>query len=276
MLNSFKQAILPYSCKFADEIAKKTRLLHDYFGIECFAYQKIELNGDYICLSDQPDLMTYCLENKIYIDSPYLRHPGSFHSGLIFNDRQIPANEPTNLLNISGKVFDPNNTVAMIQKELNHVELIYMIGKPNNQRLNTLAWNHQLLLKRFIEHFKNELSPIFLQLDKDSINLAAIMPHNFYREDQLSYRLTQELQCNFLKALGYQDVFSKAQILSCREKECLRMLLQGKTAKETAAKLVLSARTVESYLENMKSKLGCMNKSDLFDYAQTFHALNLL
>jgi DNA-binding CsgD family transcriptional regulator len=40
-------------------------------------------------------------------------------------------------------------------------------------------------------------------------------------------------------------------------------LLQGKSGKEMALTLNLSARTVESYLENMKIKLVCRNKADL-------------
>jgi DNA-binding CsgD family transcriptional regulator len=51
--------------------------------------------------------------------------------------------------------------------------------------------------------------------------------------------------------------------LSQRELECLFLQLRGKTAKQIGEILKLSKRTVESYTENIKSKLGCMNKAEL-------------
>lgn len=51
--------------------------------------------------------------------------------------------------------------------------------------------------------------------------------------------------------------------LSKRELECLVDLLNGYTAKETAARFKLSYRTVESYIEMIKTKMGCLNKQDL-------------
>jgi len=51
--------------------------------------------------------------------------------------------------------------------------------------------------------------------------------------------------------------------LSAREQQCLHHLLKGKTAKWIAEKLGLSKRTIEFYFENIKSKMGCENKSEL-------------
>ena len=51
--------------------------------------------------------------------------------------------------------------------------------------------------------------------------------------------------------------------LSLRQIQCAEYLLNGRTAKETGESLGLSARTVEYYLGNIKSKLECKNKSEL-------------
>lgn len=51
--------------------------------------------------------------------------------------------------------------------------------------------------------------------------------------------------------------------LSQRELECLFLLLRGRTVKQTAEMLGLSKRTAESYIDNIKSKLGCLNKAEL-------------
>ncbi|EKD45945.1 MAG: LuxR family regulatory protein [uncultured bacterium] len=57
-----------------------------------------------------------------------------------------------------------------------------------------------------------------------------------------------------------------------REAECMALLLKGKTINSVASILNLSPRTVEYYIKNMKSKLGCRTKFELVDlvYASEF------
>lgn len=68
----------------------------------------------------------------------------------------------------------------------------------------------------------------------------------------------------------------KVKQLSAREKEVLRFMLDGHTAQDTAELLVISARTVEYYFENIKNKLDCSRKKDLFKFAQILEKQNLL
>lgn len=76
--------------------------------------------------------------------------------------------------------------------------------------------------------------------------------------------------------LGMEEFVKKGSRLSKRERECLKLILQGKTAKETGAALKLSPRTIESYFENIKKKFKCFNKGDLFATAQILEKLELL
>ena len=57
-----------------------------------------------------------------------------------------------------------------------------------------------------------------------------------------------------------------------REAECMMWLLRGKTINSVAALLKLSPRTVEYYVKNMKTKVGCRTKFELIDlvYASEF------
>lgn len=50
-----------------------------------------------------------------------------------------------------------------------------------------------------------------------------------------------------------------------REAECMSRMLRGKTITRVADELELSPRTVEFYLKNMKSKLGCRTKFELIE-----------
>jgi DNA-binding CsgD family transcriptional regulator len=55
--------------------------------------------------------------------------------------------------------------------------------------------------------------------------------------------------------------------LSPREKECLKHIISGKTAKLCANAMNLSYRTVESYISHIKDKLGVNTRSDLIALA---------
>lgn len=79
-----------------------------------------------------------------------------------------------------------------------------------------------------------------------------------------------------LKSLGMEKYADKAPLLTKRERECLRCLLEGKTAKETASQYKISYRTVESFFESIKRKLNCPSKRDLFTVAQALEKLDLL
>jgi len=50
-----------------------------------------------------------------------------------------------------------------------------------------------------------------------------------------------------------------------REAESLFWLVHGMTIAETAAQMHLSPRTIEFYIKNMKSKLGCASKKRLIE-----------
>ncbi len=79
-----------------------------------------------------------------------------------------------------------------------------------------------------------------------------------------------------LKQLGMEDVIDRVALLSPREKDCLRDVLEGMTAKDTALKHNLSSRTVESYLDNIKAKLDCPFKRDLFQIAKILDKMDLI
>ncbi len=57
--------------------------------------------------------------------------------------------------------------------------------------------------------------------------------------------------------------FPTLPCLSSREEEVLGLLSQGLSNREIAARLSVSVKTVESYLEKLKAKLGCASTAEL-------------
>lgn len=87
----------------------------------------------------------------------------------------------------------------------------------------------------------------------------------------LMYQVNKE-RSQDLENPNLTKLLAQWNLLSEREKECMRQLIVGKTAKETAAHMNLSFRTIEYYFENIKNKLCCLNKRELYRYARQLEA----
>lgn len=59
----------------------------------------------------------------------------------------------------------------------------------------------------------------------------------------------------------------KKELLTSREEEILRLVVEGKTSKQIGQALYISPRTVENYKNNLLKKLGLNKTSDLIKYA---------
>jgi len=75
-------------------------------------------------------------------------------------------------------------------------------------------------------------------------------------------------QAEFHKLLSYNSSavdkpFVNIYKLSKRELECLSYLLQGKNVREISIEMTVSKRTIETYIDNIKSKFHCRTKTEV-------------
>jgi DNA-binding NarL/FixJ family response regulator len=68
---------------------------------------------------------------------------------------------------------------------------------------------------------------------------------------------------NVANPIAAYFINSKAPQPTIREAQCLAFLLEGRTAKQIAYALHISHRTVETYLDNLKKKVGCRTRIEL-------------
>lgn len=96
-----------------------------------------------------------------------------------------------------------------------------------------------------------------LQIDSDIRRLAAQM---------LAISQTGLIRPNRIKYLNQKlNVTGSEVYFTEREIEVLTLLVKGLTARQIAAALTISKRTVEHHLENMKQKACCKTKFELID-----------
>lgn len=141
----------------------------------------------------------------------------------------------------SGFLLTDQNNVHVafggITQEINDTQW-HIERKKQDNTLNTN--DPQMQLKKYLfEILKNELRI-------NSVNSNAVINHN-----NSPHNLCVVINCG------------RPVTLTAREKECLYYLVSGKSAKQTAALLNVSPRTVEFHLENIKQKAGCRTKLEL-------------
>ena len=111
-------------------------------------------------------------------------------------------------------------------------------------------------------------------MEEGASTLIELKGNDFYNNKPIHTDPAKELK-KYLKEIGLGDLVGFAEALSRQERRCLFYLAEGKTAKETAAFLRLSSRTVESYLEHIKNK-GEIRSFELFDLARELKEFGLL
>jgi DNA-binding NarL/FixJ family response regulator len=84
----------------------------------------------------------------------------------------------------------------------------------------------------------------------------------------ITQRLSEELTDDWARIKrGDAKPLTNQEKLTVREKEVLKMIAEGKSSKEIASVLFISARTVDHHRANMMEKLNVKKTADLVKYA---------
>tara|TARA_R110002110_G_scaffold415857_1_gene658506 strand:+ start:9481 stop:10305 length:825 start_codon:yes stop_codon:yes gene_type:complete len=130
--------------------------------------------------------------------------------------------------------------------------------------------SHLEFLQKFMVHFKVHANDLIQKAEKTKITVPAHLmksspiEKNNYKEN-IAYLLA-----NFSLPPEIQEENNLLEKLTEREFICLCYYLMGRTAAEIADTLGLSAKTASAHLYNTRIKLGCKNRSELFQKAWDF------
>lgn len=117
-----------------------------------------------------------------------------------------------------------------------------------------------------MHYWNSVLNEVLLKSDSRSFLLSdenfSTAGNAFFSDEFERIEIPKEARDLRMYYLGehFPDVY-----LTKREAESMFWLMQSNTIAEAAAKMNLSARTVEFYVKNLKLKLQCKNKKMLVD-----------
>lgn len=163
--------------------------------------------------------------------------------------------------------FNIYNPIVFFQKIEDGCEAFcFAYGSKDNPGLS-FFFSHLQMLTQFMVHFKQEAAEYISQADQTPIDipdhLKAVKddPNATYTD------LVKKMVSEFQLPQSCSEKKNRLSALSQKEFVCLCYYLTGKTAKEISDILTLSPKTVSAHLYNIRVKLDCKNRSELFKKA---------
>ena len=242
--------------------------LNDYLGISLLTYFKVYYkDSSYIALSNDINfIQKYC--STVNSDAIYFQKYIQNKTGnRLFLWPDYPKNVGMHTY------FDSGYWHGMGIAQSNHdsVEVISFISNTNNSQINNLFVKYYNILEKFTTYFK-------LSLD-DVINKAELCKAQF-KDGCDFYIPNKEIEDNsyniqsFLETTGMKkgalNIDGKYVQLTLREKQCLELIDKGYSLKGIGKELLLSPRTIEAHLNNIKNKAGYHAKNDLIRMYRDF------
>lgn len=239
----------------------------EQLGIKYFYYLKFYKNGNILYLENKPTLLNYVIKNNLTLkqynsfvkEIKKLLQKDFQHSKCIFW-KEFPQEEVHEVLN----KLNIGNIITFCNKTDVYLEAYGFGSKKDNNDVLDFYINNLDIFNRFFCYFKAIISSL-IKLDDEEKLLACnpIEKENII----INFPCAETIKIkNFLEKTTPKVYYLKnGTRLGIREAECLAYLSRGYSVKETAKILRLSPRTVESYLNAIKTKAQCYTTSELRD-----------
>jgi len=107
----------------------------------------------------------------------------------------------------------------------------------------------------------------YLLKDSAESDLIAAVRHVMTGKTFFSPAITNMLVQDYIREIRQRGVEDSYELLTSRERELLQLMAEGRTAKEIAADLNLSAHTMDTHRANIMRELNVNSISELILYA---------
>lgn len=258
-----KDALL-YFKNSVSSLKDDAELLKSYLGISEFGYLKMFFDNRYFYLSSDPKMVDECVGNlrdaTIFYDKASSVHNG--YTTILW------PNAPTHYAMSLYQKHNHWNGITVLKRNADSIEQFWFTSDINNSFLGNYYIKHDKSLIAFVQYWLNNNGKR-LKLNTPEILATFVDGVNFANLDKIESDVgaEQEQVKNFLKQIRSGGVNINTKIgnvhITPRELECLSLLAKGNTGKEAANSLEISPRTVEGHINNIRSKLGFLCKSDI-------------
>lgn len=221
-----------------------------------FVYGKYFQDGSCILLSNNEEWMQYHLAKEYPVPAPIpvylLKKQEAFH--IIPNTGSFQKAKYDLI-----QKYDTDQAIDLIKRGNNFYEVVcFSFPRGYQDVMNTIV-NNLNAFREFASIFKDQAAKLL----KHAENKKIILPVPMVGIDFMALSATDNQALSYTPKSHMEKMFN--QNFSMRQIEVLLHTIRGKTASQIAFELNLSRRTVEHYLENIKSRIGVFSKSELIN-----------
>lgn len=257
-------------------LAKFCNPLEERFGITDVAIHFVSNNG-LINIHTNKKWMEHCMEKEYFKEDEHITNSAQIRTGFTICAYHPSEKFTTGLLK-DATSYGMHHGVDYARKTKTGYQAIAFDTTLENIEMPNKVINNQKCIIRFMDYLEKELQPIFKNLSDHIIDIDLLTSSNNTMTKKLAKQqnIEMETKIKFLKQIGIITSDFLDISLSIKEKKCLKLYLEGKTAADTAMELTMSRRTVENYMDKLKTKLNCRYKKDLFEKIDLLNCLDLL
>lgn len=243
------------SIKEVNEIAKP---LFERSGISFTDFARIYNNGSWIFLTSNEKLTRFFFDDGfVFLPHVEIKKQKSFLflSSVNAFERSIKS---------ARENFQVDHILAHINRQPNYVDVFWFGADTAKTQIMDFYLNNVDLLDNYTNYFKLKAHKLISAAEKSKI----ILPHSLQDEYQEAFaraKIHQDISNHKSYFIEQLQIAGLDVSFTPREIDCIHLLLKGLTAKGIAKRLNLSPRTVESYIENIKTKTQCHSKEQLLD-----------
>lgn len=242
-----------------------------HFGIDRFWRNHHRADGSYSVIGNYPSTAEIFFGQGLYKGNPYFRNPIFFKSGYMLPE--LMQNRDFEMT--QGKLMDEGDCFHVFIKIKEHEDGFIEYGFATSKRqmgFEMTYINHLESINKFIEYFEAEAEKIIRESNEYRVDIPHLIGAKYDENPQLSGNiLVPEKEINFRVLLQKNTEQTKALLnLTQNERNCLKLYLEGNTAKGIGKKLFRSPRTIESHLKNAKEKLLISSRNELVEFLTPF------
>jgi DNA-binding CsgD family transcriptional regulator len=248
------------------EISRFTNPLKLHFGIDRVWRNFHHKDGTYSVIGNHPPLAEVFFGQQLYMGHPFFRNPRYFCSGYLLPDllHQADYEETQGRLRDGGDCF--HVMICLIKHDQGITEYGFASSR-FRPGFESVYLNHHPSIIRFISAFEEDCQDLIQKAVEGRIDIAAVIGAKYHERPEIPDNLlVPKGGFEFLAAMERDPERLRALLsLTGSEKASLRHYLKGSSTQQIGKKLFRSPRTIETHLENAKSKLGVNTRSQLFD-----------
>ncbi len=257
---SDKLLSIQYNKENAEKLYKLCEPLCSQCGIKIFGYRKFFINGQYLALcnhhkwqdfyfvniKDLGTVFSTAIQKSIHKKFTYFLWPQ------VSNDFIISALHSFNIW----------NGITIYYRENDFVESFAFAGDISDTQIPNFIINNTKFVEEFILYIRSKAQRILTPLDED------VLGHFKEIKDLTCQENNLKLNAPSLEQDLYFMKENKVKKFTNKESKCISGLAKGLTYKCIAKELSISEKTVETHINNIRSKIGHYSKSDL---AKIYH-----